>query len=155
MPGAGGHDDSQQAIDVILVKSEERRHDTVIILAGYSDNMDKLLMCNQGLTSRFPNRLTFNDYEPTELMAIAKRMAAKFGDVLAEDALALLQSTLLAEPLHGNGRAVRNLLEGARKKRATRVVAATRFGPGGEVLASQSPDPTGMRNPALIKVDFQ
>ena len=87
-------------------------------------------------------------------MAIAKRMAAtEFGDVLAEDALALLENTLLAEPLPANGRDVRNLLEGAREKRATRVVAATRFGPGGEVLASQSPDPDFMRT--LIAVDFQ
>ena len=156
IPMVGGADFSQEAIGVLLAKAEEHRKDTVIILAGYSDRMDELLACNPGLTSRFPKRLTFDDYTPAELMAIAKRMAAtEFGDVLAEDALALLEDTLLAEPLPANGRDVRNLLERAMEKRATRVVAATRFGTGGEVLASQSPDPTGMRNPALIKVDFQ
>ena len=151
----GGTDYSQEAIGELLTASGEHRDGGVIILAGYSADMKKLLDCNQGLTPRFPNRITFDDYRPEELMDIAKQMAAESGTILAEDALALLQSTLLAEPLPGNGRAVRNLLEGARKKRATRVVAATDFGPGGEVLASQRPDPDFMRSPALIAVDLQ
>ena len=151
----GGTDYSQEAIGELLTASGEHRNGSVIILAGYSADMEKLLDCNQGLTPRFPNRITFDDYRPEELMDIAKQMAAESGTILAEDALALLEDTLLAEPLPANGRDVRNLLEGAREKRATRVVAATRFGTGREVLASQSPDPTGMRNPALIKADFQ
>ena len=150
---AGGADFSKEAIGVLLAKAEEHRDDTVIILAGYSDRMDELLACDPGLKSRFPNRLTFDDYTPAELMAIAKRMAEDdFHAVLAEDALALLENTLLAKPLSANGRDVRNLLQAAWKKRATRVVAAS-FGPGGEALASRSPDPAFMHT--LIKVDFQ
>ena len=84
--------------------------------------MDELLKCNPGLTGRFPNRYTFDDYQPLELLEIAKRMATGCGMVLAEDALELLQSTLLAKPLPGNARDVRNLLEGARAQRATRAV---------------------------------
>ena len=145
----GGTDFSQEAIGVLLAKAEEHRNDTVIILAGYSDRMDELLACNPGLTSRFPNRLTFDDYRPTELMDIAKRMAVGYGMVLAEDALALLQSTLLAEPLPGNGRDVRNLLEGAMKKRATRVVAASHG--GGEVLTVPCRDFLS----TVTKADFQ
>ena len=145
----GGTDFSQEAIGVLLAKAEEHRNDTVIILAGYSDRMDELLACNPGLTSRFPNRLTFDDYGLTELMDIAKRMAAGSGMVLAEDALALLQSTLLAEPLPGNGRDVRNLPEGAMKKRATRGRQAS-LG-GGEVLTVPRRDFLS----TVTKADFQ
>ena len=120
MPGST--DFSEEAIIELLSKSEERYADTVMILAGYGDKMAKLLECNPGLCSRFPNRYTFDDYEPLELLEIAKRMAAGYKVVLAEDALALLQITLLAGPRPGNGRDVRNLLEGAMKELSTRVV---------------------------------
>lgn len=118
----GGADFSQEAIGELLSNSEEHRADTVVILAGYGDKMDELLKCNPGLTGRFPNRYTFDDYQPLELLEIAKRMATGCGMVLAEDALELLQSTLLVKPLPGNARDVRNLLEGARAQRATRAV---------------------------------
>jgi hypothetical protein len=118
----GGGDFSLEAIGELLSKSEERYADTVMILAGYGDEMAELLKCNPGLETRFPNHYTFDDYEPLELLEIAKRKAADSSTVLAEDALALLQSTLLATPLPGNGRDVRNLLEGAKKVRDTRVV---------------------------------
>ena len=131
IPMGGVTDFSQEAIGVLLTKAEEQRDDTVIILAGYSADMEKLLACNQGLTSRFPNRLAFTDYEPAELMAIVKRMAEDDGDVLAEDALVLLQSTLLAKKLPSNGRDVRNLLERAKSKRADRVVGDN---PGGDTV---------------------
>ena len=82
-------------------------------------------------------------------MAIAKRMAEDGCNVLAEDALALLENTLLAEPLSANGRDVRNLLEGAMKKRATRVVAASHG--GGEVLTVPRRDFLS----TVTKADFQ
>ena len=69
--------------------------------------------------------------------------------VLAEDALALLQSTLLATPLPGNGRDVRNLLEGAKTQRATRVVDELRKDPVTWALIIPPPSP-----PTLIAADF-
>jgi hypothetical protein len=121
-----------------------------MILAGYGDKMDELLQCNPGLTGRFPNRYTFDDYQPLELLEIAKRMATGCGMVLAEDALALLQSTLLVEPLRGNARDVRNLLDGARAQRATRVVGELRNDPvtGAPIIPSQED------LAALIAADF-
>ena len=124
MPGAGGHDYSQEAIDVLLAKSEEHRRDTVIILAGYSDKMDQLLKCNPGLASRFPTRVAFNDYSPPELMNIAEQMAVGLGMRLGDDALMLLRDhTERVAPLQGNARDVRNLLEVVRRKRDSRVVS--------------------------------
>jgi len=145
----GGGDFSLEAIGELLSKSEERYADTVMILAGYGDKMAKLLECNPGLCSRFPNHYTFDDYEPLELLEIAKRKAADSSMVLAEDALALLQSTLLATPLPGNGRDVRNLLEGAKKERDTRVVAEN-FDPVTGVLTMASQEDLA----TLIAADF-
>ena len=147
MPGST--DFSEEAIIELLSKSEERYADTVMILAGYGDKMAKLLECNPGLCSRFPNHYTFDDYEPLELLEIAKRKAADSSMVLAEDALALLQSTLLATPLPGNGRDVRNLLEGAKKERDTRVVAEN-FDPVTGVLTMASQEDLA----TLIAADF-
>ena len=123
MPGAGGHDYSQEAIDVLLAKSEEHRYDTVIILAGYSDKMDQLLKCNPGLASRFPTRVAFNDYLPEELMEIAQKIAVRLGMRLGDDALMLLPGHFQrVAPLQGNARDVRNLMEKVRRKRDSRVV---------------------------------
>ena len=123
MPGAGGHDYSQEAIDVLLAKSEEHRRDTVIILAGYSDKMDQLLKCNPGLASRFPTRVAFNDYSPPELMEIAQKIAVRLGMRLGDDALMLLPGHFQrVAPLQGNARDVRNLMEKVRRKRDSRVV---------------------------------
>ena len=123
MPGAGGHDYSQEAIEVLLAKSEEHRRDTVIILAGYSDKMDQLLKCNPGLASRFPTRVAFNDYSPLELMEIAEQMAVREGMRLGDDALMLLPGHFQrVAPLQGNARDVRNLMEKVCRKRDSRVV---------------------------------
>ena len=123
MPGAGGHDYSQEAIEVLLAKSEEHRRDTVIILAGYSDKMDQLLKCNPGLASRFPTRVAFNDYSPLELMEIAEQMAVREGMRLGDDALMLLPGHFQrVAPLQGNARDVRNLMERVRRKLASRLV---------------------------------
>ena len=123
MPGAGGPDYSQEAIDVLLAKSEEHRRDTVIILAGYSDKMDQLLKCNPGLASRFPTRVAFNDYSPPELMEIAQKIAVRLGMRLGDDALMLLPGHFQrVAPLQGNARDVRNLMEKVRRKRDSRVV---------------------------------
>ena len=123
MPGAGGHDYSQEAIDVLLAKSEEHRRDTVIILAGYSDKMEQLLKCNPGLASRFPTRVAFKDYLPEALMEIAQKMAVDLRMRLGDDALMLLSGHFArVAPLPGNARDVRNLMEKVRRKLASRVV---------------------------------
>ena len=122
MPGAGGHDYSQEAIEVLLAKSEEHRLGTVIILAGYSDKMDQLLKCNPGLASRFPTRVAFNDYSPPELMKIFEQMAV--GMRLGDDESVLLRDHFArVVPLQGNARDVRNLMERVRRKRDSRVVS--------------------------------
>ena len=117
----GGQDYSKEAIDVLLAKSEEHRGELVIILAGYSADMGRLIEQNQGLASRFPIRLDFADYVPAELMEIAESMASSRMQTLAPDASVLLRNNLLASPLSGNARAVRNMIERAEGARDTRL----------------------------------
>ena len=114
-------DFAHEAIGELLSKSEEYRADLVIILAGYEEEMNKLLKQNQGLRSRFPIRINFPDYKPDELLEVAERMTAAKSASLSADARELLRDHLLSEPKQGNARHVRNLIEGAERKRDTRI----------------------------------
>ena len=98
------------------------RHDTVIILAGYSDRIDELLECNPGLKSRFPVRVEFPDYSTEELMEIAKRMAPPKRICIGPEVLKTLRHHIdRAAPLQANARDVENLLAAAARKRDVRV----------------------------------
>lgn len=85
--------------------------------------MEQLLECNDGLKSRFPTRVAFNDYLPEALMEIAQKMAVDLRMRLGDDALMLLSRHFArVAPLQGNARDVRNLMEKVCRKLASRVV---------------------------------
>lgn len=65
-------DFGQRVIDTLMTELSNPDGDTLVILAGYSKEMDRLLRCNPGLASRFPVRFEFPDYTPDELMQIAR-----------------------------------------------------------------------------------
>eukprot|EP00929_Paragymnodinium_shiwhaense_P120472 TRINITY_DN92422_c0_g1_i1.p1 TRINITY_DN92422_c0_g1~~TRINITY_DN92422_c0_g1_i1.p1 ORF type:complete len:821 (-),score=222.45 TRINITY_DN92422_c0_g1_i1:101-2563(-) len=116
----------KEALDTLLKLIEDRRQDLVVILAGYPDEMERLVSTNPGVRSRFPTQVLFEDYSPVELMQIAEQMLKSDGFMLSSDAAKTL-GTILAKVNHdggregGNGRAVRNLLESARRKMAVRL----------------------------------
>ena len=117
---AGGAD----AMHDLLKISEEWRKDTVIILAGYREDMQKLIEFNDGLQSRFPVEFQFEDYNETELRQILiKEIKDKM--LLVED-LSMLDviSKRLAKAAgkrgFGNARTVRVVIErsmGAKNQR--------------------------------------
>merc|ERR1712190_305815 len=86
----------KEALDTLIKMIEDRRQDLVVILAGYPDEMDRLVSTNPGVKSRFPTQVLFEDYTVAELQQIADKML--LDDVLmlshsASDALcALLQN---------------------------------------------------------------
>ena len=107
----------------MLLDAERYRGDTVIILAGYKGKMNQLLAQNDGLRSRFPNNVLFEDYKPDELLEIMIRMANKRSALIAPEAIALLKTKLITEgSLPGNARDIRTMLEKATRKRNSRVV---------------------------------
>src|SRR6187397_8827 len=67
-------DYGQEAIEILLQLMESKRDDLVVILAGYSDRMDRFFTSNPGFRSRIAHHLDFPDYGEEELMAIAELM---------------------------------------------------------------------------------
>ena len=72
-----GKDDSfgLEAIDTLVKGMEDHRDELVVILAGYTKEMQAFLGANSGLQSRFPNVVEFPDYTGAELLQILKLQA--------------------------------------------------------------------------------
>lgn len=124
-----GGDDSfgLEAIDTLVKGMEDHRDDLIVILAGYTDEMETFLGANSGLRSRFPNILEFPDYSGEELAAIAEINAASRGYRIAEDAkAALLDYFCVIQAMgsreSGNGRLARNVIEAAILAQAKRAI---------------------------------
>ena len=117
-----------EAIDTLVKGMEDHRDELVVILAGYTREMETFLTANSGLASRFPNRIEFPDYTAVELLQITQVLAKNKSYTLAERC---------AEPLlgyyarwqesdartAGNGRLARNTLEKAIFHQSRRLVA--------------------------------
>ncbi len=117
-----------EAIDTLVKGMEDHRDELVVILAGYTREMETFLTANSGLASRFPNKIEFPDYTAEELLQITQVLAKNKGYTLAE---------ACTEPLlgyyarwqesdartAGNGRLARNTLEKAIFHQSRRLVA--------------------------------
>eukprot|EP00927_Polykrikos_kofoidii_P039435 TRINITY_DN33824_c0_g1_i1.p1 TRINITY_DN33824_c0_g1~~TRINITY_DN33824_c0_g1_i1.p1 ORF type:complete len:848 (-),score=131.49 TRINITY_DN33824_c0_g1_i1:45-2588(-) len=117
-----------EALDTLIKMIEDRRQDLVVIFAGYPEDMSRLLSANPGVRSRFPVQVNFADYSEEELMQIAEKMLLDDCLVLSHhgtQALSKLLQTVTdggkASRENGNGRAVRNILEKAKRKMAMRL----------------------------------
>lgn len=125
-----GKDDSfgLEAIDTLVKGIEDNRDNLIVILAGYSNEMQEFLTSNSGLKSRFPNVINFPDYTGQELLDIAGITAKSKGYVIDEGAKTSLLAYFNAVQAvrakdAGNGRLVRNKIEEAilnQSKRLTR-----------------------------------
>ena len=112
--GRSENDFGQEAIDTVLKAMEDHRDDLVVIVAGYTDLMEKFIHSNPGLESRFNRFLLFPDYTTDEMMAIFKMRCGK-GYVLTEEAEPLVRDYIAEESAagdsFGNARGVRNIFE--------------------------------------------
>jgi SpoVK/Ycf46/Vps4 family AAA+-type ATPase len=121
-----GHDFGAEAIDTLLKAMEDLRDDLVVIAAGYPAPMEAFLSSNPGLASRFPNRITFEDYSEADMLRILEAMARDadltLGPRASEAAAAALRNAI-AGPAFANGRTVRNILDQARQRMGVRVMA--------------------------------
>jgi probable Rubsico expression protein CbbX len=119
-------DYGQEAIEILLQVMENQRDDLVVILAGYADRMDTFFRSNPGMSSRIAHHLEFPDYQPDELMAIAAKMLQaqnyNLGDGAAE-ALRRYIGLRTQQPHFANARSVRNALDRARLRQASRLFA--------------------------------
>ena len=124
-----GQEDSfgLEAIDTLVKGIEDHRDDLVVILAGYTKEMNEFLNANSGLKSRFPNIIEFGDYTAQELLEISKDNALKNDYVLNEDTFKPLLDYYTYQQQKqskrsGNGRMARNLIEAAMINQAKRLV---------------------------------
>ena len=112
----GENDFGQESIDTLLKAMEDQREDFVVIVAGYSEPMNRFLESNPGLKSRFNKSITFEDYSPNELLDIFE-LFCKLNDMRlssdARDYLTQYLSKLSNEKSENfaNGREMRNLFE--------------------------------------------
>jgi probable Rubsico expression protein CbbX len=119
-------DYGQEAIEILLQVMENNRDDLVVILAGYKDRMDTFFKSNPGMSSRIAHHIDFPDYGETELMQIAEKMLASQHYRFGEGARAAFEQYLLRrmqQPHFANARSVRNALERARLRAASRLFA--------------------------------
>lgn len=112
--GKSENDFGQEAIDTILKAMEDHRDDLVVIVAGYTELMDRFIHSNPGLESRFNRFLMFEDYTPEQMVDIFKMQCKKGCYVLAQGTEELVRDFIAeesADDSFGNARGVRNLFE--------------------------------------------
>nr|WP_242434191.1 AAA family ATPase [Streptomyces sp. CB01580] len=126
-PGRGGGSDfGQEAVDTLLKLMEDHRDEVVVIVAGYTAEMDRFLDSNPGLASRFTRHVEFPDYSSDELVTIVRQHAADNGYECAPGAASALRAYFDAVPRgrsFGNARLARQTLEQMMTRQAGRLSA--------------------------------
>lgn len=121
-----GNDFGHEAIEVILKNMEDHRDDLIVIVAGYTNLMEKFIHSNPGLESRFNKYFYFEDYDGGQLMEIFKSMCKKNGYTLSKEAEEWAAADFKdlyenRDENFGNARDVRNLFEKAVSRQSDRV----------------------------------
>ncbi|MCH1623696.1 stage V sporulation protein K [Fredinandcohnia quinoae] len=129
----GEKDFGKEAIDTLVKHMEDKQHEFVLILAGYSSEMDHFLSLNPGLYSRFPLVVDFPDYTVDQLMEISQKMMTEREYSFSPDAERKLRDHLLSAKIDAkpgtfsNGRYVRNIIEKSIRSQAMRLLIDDTF----------------------------
>ncbi|MHB1304023.1 MAG: CbbX protein [Acidiphilium sp.] len=119
-------DYGQEAIEILLQVMENQREDLVVILAGYTDRMDKFFTLIPGFRSRIAHHIDFPDYNDSELFSIGETMLERQNYRLsapAREAMARYIARRREQPHFSNARSIRNALDRARLRQANRLVS--------------------------------
>ena len=123
-PEDSGRDFGREAIDTLVKLMEDHREAVVVIVAGYTAEMERFLSVNPGVASRFSRTITFSDYVPEELLRIVEQQAEEHEYRLAEgasEALVKYFTAIPKGPAFGNGRTARQTFEAMVERHAGRV----------------------------------
>ncbi|MGF9826804.1 AAA family ATPase, partial [Brevibacillus agri] len=138
--GPGQQDFGQEAVHTLVEEMTRHAENLVVVLAGYSGEMNGLLLSNPGLLSRFKKYIHFPDYSVEELVQILEQAAQKAGYVIEDNAVAAIRQRLekasQEQRLHGNGRFSYNLLQEAIQNQALRITGMSRESWDQELLAT-------------------
>jgi probable Rubsico expression protein CbbX len=119
-------DYGQEAIEILLQVMENQRDDLVVILAGYKDRMETFFRSNPGMSSRIAHHLDFPDYSAVDLLEIGERLLTQQNYRFAPGAREAFEEYLgnrIRQPHFANARSVRNALDRARLRQASRLFA--------------------------------
>lgn len=124
----GGSDYGAQVIDTLVKRMEDERARLVVIVAGYTDEMQRFIEMNPGLKSRFAKYIEFPDYTGEELTEIFIRMAKAKAYIVGDAAVAAVRKRLDAVAAtggrdSGNGRFVRTMFDQVVSRMAARVMS--------------------------------
>ncbi|WP_046508594.1 right-handed parallel beta-helix repeat-containing protein [Streptomyces odonnellii] len=123
-PEDSGRDFGKEAIDTLVKLMEDHRDAVVVIVAGYTAEMERFLTVNPGVASRFSRTITFTDYDPAELLRIVQQQSEEQEYRLADgtaEALVKYFTELPKGPAFGNGRTARQTFESMVERHAGRV----------------------------------
>jgi probable Rubsico expression protein CbbX len=135
-------DYGQEAIEILLQVMENQRDDLVVILAGYKGRMDTFFQSNPGMSSRVAHHIDFPDYGQDELLQIGERMVAEMSYCFGEGTREVFEQYLahrVQQPHFANARSVRNALDRARLRQASRLFADADRELGADDLAMLMP----------------
>jgi len=123
------HSDSygRECLTELTKALEDYRDDLVVIVAGYTEPMNKFFESNPGLKSRFNTFIEFEDYTADELEEILVVMCQNNDYTLAEETRKRIKQSLIEqvatkEEHFANGRLVRNIYDDIVMNHAKRVV---------------------------------
>jgi stage V sporulation protein K len=142
----GDKDFGKEAIDTLVKAMEDYKNQFVLILAGYTLEIETFLLTNPGLPSRFPIQLEFPDYSVDQLVQIAEGMTKDRDYLLLPQTLFKLRQLLIQEKAESiydfsNARYVRNVLERAIRCQAVRLLSQYPIGsPGRQELMALRPE---------------
>ncbi|MFF9479366.1 right-handed parallel beta-helix repeat-containing protein [Streptomyces sp. NPDC014733] len=127
-PEDSGRDFGREAIDTLVKLMEDHRDAVVVIVAGYTAEMERFLAVNPGVASRFSRTITFGDYGAEELLRIVEQQGEEHEYRLGEgsdEALLKYFTALPKGPSFGNGRTARQTFEAMVERHAGRVAQLT------------------------------
>jgi hypothetical protein len=115
-----------ESIEILLQVMESNRNDLVVILAGYRDRMDTFFRANAGIASRIAHHIDFPDFSAAELLRIAEQMLDGIDyrfDAESRETMRQYIERRMRKPHFANARSIRNAIDRARLRQASRVFA--------------------------------
>lgn len=128
--GETQNDFGKEAIATLIKRMEDDRDKLIVVVAGYTNEMNTFIETNPGFKSRFNRYVEFADYSPQELFDIYQSQCSKLDYNLTDEAKIKLKAVLEdayndRNKTFGNGRFVRNIFEKSLERQANRIASIT------------------------------
>jgi len=136
-------DYGQEAIEILLQAMENERDKLVVILAGYKNRMDEFFGSNPGMQSRVAHHIDFPDFTVDELIQIADLMLEQRAYGLSPQARDVFREYVERRrdrPRFAHGRSIRNAIDRARLRHASRLFESDRALERDELMTIEAED---------------